>query len=99
MTGSGADKRQLGPGDELFDGREVGVLFNMNNTPFGAIRVEARPEGLVFWAGGEIRWKSFDSVTPKDPLARQERLGKEFEDVLFNNLWDLDESVSNPPSV
>lgn len=29
---------------------------------FGTVRVENRPEGIVFWMGGRIRWKSWEDA-------------------------------------
>ncbi len=37
----------------------VDTFFQIRTLEHGVIRVEKWPEGIVFWAGGEIAWRSW----------------------------------------
>jgi hypothetical protein len=45
--------------------------------------------GLCPMCRQELRELGHGQFKPMDAKAMQERLGKEFESVLFDNLWDL----------
>ena len=50
--------------------RDIFTLWASEIQKHGLARVELWPEGLVFWAGGQIRWKSW---FPAPPLTADER--------------------------